>query len=393
MCRRIRITSLLFFSSLITVVSAQEPRYVDPAMDVQNLALARGGGVNGSDGQIIRFRNWSAISPTREIQAGDYTLELPYQLQNFEGLRYTVAGEAHSLEDFMLHNHVGGLLVIKDGSVRLERYGLGNNEDTKWVSFSVSKSVTSLLLGAAIKDGFIESVDERVTDYLPRLKGSAYDQARIRDVLQMASGVQWDETYNDPNSDVGSYPSQNVVDMLQYLGTKEQVASPGEVFNYNTGETDLVGVLVRAAIGNNLATYLSHKIWQPFGMEADANWATHGTGGGERGGCCMNVTLRDYGRIGLFAMNGGVLPDGTRVLPDDWMEQSTAPSRGSAGYGYLWWLNGDGTYRAIGIYGQGIYINPEKQLVIATISAWPRATGREFSQHRNAFFAAVDGMY
>ena len=139
-----------------------------------------------------------------------------------------------------------------------------------------------MLVGAAIRDGFIQSVDEKVTDYLPRLKGSAYDQTRIRDVLQMASGVAWDETYGDSNSDVGSYPSQDVVRMFEYLGAKEQVAEPGEEFNYNTGETDLVGALVRAATGNNLATYLTHKIWNPVGMEADANWATHGEGGSER---------------------------------------------------------------------------------------------------------------
>jgi CubicO group peptidase (beta-lactamase class C family) len=107
----------------------------------------------------------------------------------------------------------------------------------------------------------------------------------------------------------------------------------------------------------------------------------------------MNVTLRDYGRIGLFAMGGGLLPDGTRVLPENWMQQSTTPSPGSAGYGYLWWLIGDGTYRAVGIYGQGIYINPDKNLVVAVISAWPQATGREYSMHRNAVFDTIADRY
>lgn len=387
------VISLLLLIGMSSPLTAQESRWIDPALDLQNLQLARSGDINGGDGQIIRFRNWAALSPTRKIEAGDYTLPLSNQYESFEGFSYEIDGTRFSLEDFMEHNHVGGVLVIKDGTIRLERYGLGNTEDTLWVSFSVSKSVTSLLLGAAIQDGYIGSVDEKITDYLPRLKGSAYDQARIRDVLQMASGVAWDETYGDPNSDVGSYPSQDVIRLFEYLGAKEQVAEPGEVFNYNTGETDLVGALVRAAIGNNLTTYLTHKIWQPFGMEADANWATHGPGGGERGGCCMNVTLRDYGRIGLFAMGGGILPDGARVLPENWMQQSTAPSKGSAGYGYLWWLTGDGAYRAIGIYGQGIYINPDKNLVIAVISAWPRATGNEYSMHRNALFEAIAERY
>ncbi|CAN0498892.1 unnamed protein product, partial [Discosporangium mesarthrocarpum] len=230
----------------------------------------------------------------------------------------------------------------------------------------MSKSVTSMLLGAAIRDGYIRSVDDQVTDYLPLLKNSAYEAASIRDVLQMASGVAWDEDYVDPRSDVLSYPAMDVVQMLEFLGNKPRVAEPGSVFNYNTGETDLVGALVRAAIGNNLADYLEYKIWQPFGMEADAWWATHGPAG-ERGGCCLNMTLRDYGRLGLFALNQGVLPDGTRVLPEDWMAASTQPSPAFSGYGYLWWLSGEQSYDARGIYGQGIHIDPAAKLVIVVL--------------------------
>ena len=266
---------------------------------------------------------------------------------------------------------------------------MGNTEDSLWVSYSMSKSATSMLLGAAIQDGYIASVDDMVTDYLPRLKGSSYDEVSLKDVLQMASGVEWDEDYADPNSDVATYPSGEVIELLRFLGNKERVAEPGDVFNYNTGETDLVGAIVRAAIGNNLASYIENKIWQPFGMESDANWATHGNGG-ERGGCCMNATLRDYGRIGMFAMNGGVLADGTRVVPQGWMQESTTSSKGNAGYGYLWWLLEGPAFQAIGIYGQGIYINPETETVIAVLSAWTTATGREYSAHRAALYRAID---
>jgi len=389
--RRAGVLGLFALGLWISSISAaQELRYVDPAFDIQNLpasgtALSAG----GTDAQIIRFRNWASLYPTREIRAGSYQLELPRNEVDFSDLRYTVADQSFSIDYFMLHNHVGGLLVIKNGSIKLERYGLGNTEDSLWVSYSMSKSATSMLLGAAIQDGYIASVDDKVTDYLPRLKGSSYDEASLKDVLQMASGVEWDEDYGDPNSDVATYPSGEVIELLRFLGNKERVAEPGDVFNYNTGETDLVGAIVRAAIGNNLATYIENKIWQPFGMESDANWATHGNGG-ERGGCCMNATLRDYGRIGMFAMNGGVLIDGTRVVPQGWMQESTTSSKGNAGYGYLWWLLEGPAFQAIGIYGQGIYINPETETVIAVLSAWTTATGREYSAHRAALYRAFD---
>jgi CubicO group peptidase (beta-lactamase class C family) len=147
------------------------------------------------------------------------------------------------------------------------------------------------------------------------------------------------------------------------------VSTPGQVFNYNTAETNLVGTLLRSAIGNNLSTYLSEKIWQPFGMQHDAYWVLSDPGGGEFGGSSLNATLRDYARIGLFALRNGELRNCQRILPDGWMDESIAPSKGYGGYGYLWWLRGDGAYAARGIFGQGIYVNPVENVVIALHSA------------------------
>lgn len=389
----LRFVVMLAFTSLLSSMSvAQGHRYVDPALDRFNLPGDDVASVltDTGDKQIIRFRNWSALYPTREISAGDYTLTLPESLMNFSQFHYEVDGQDYSLDDYLVRNENAGLLVIKDGEIKLERYGMGNTEATRWASFSMSKSVTSLLLGAAIKDGYIASVDDKVTDYLPRLKGSSYDQVSIRNVLQMSSGVAWNEDYTDLNSDVASYPSMDLVKIFQFLGDKERVSNPGETFNYNTGETDLVGAIVRAAIGNNLSAYLEYKIWQPFGMEFDANWATHGDAG-ERAGCCMNATLRDYGRLGLFTLNNGTLPDGTSILPDNWMAESTTPSKGSNGYGYLWWLSGDGTFNARGIFGQAIHINPAENLVVVVLSAWSHAAagGTVSEAHRMALYAAL----
>jgi len=338
--------------------------------------------------QIERFRSPSPMA-SRLIEAGDTALPLPEMPRDFSGLRYEVEGESFSLDDYMSHTQIAGLLVLKDGNILMERYGLGNDEDSVWIAYSMAKSVTSLLYGAAIKDGYLPSLDALVTDYVPALKGSGYDDTNLRQLLQMSSGVQWNEDYADPRSDVGTYPGEDVVRFLNFMSKKPSIAAPGTVFNYSTGETDLAGIVLRAAIGNNLSTYLQHKIWMPV-MESPAYWATHGYGGGERGGCCVFATLRDYGRLAQFILNDGVLPDGTPVLPEGWIDESTAPSPADDGYGYFWWLNRDGTFRASGIYGQGIYFNPENNVAIVVLSAWTAATVRDFAAHRNAAFSAID---
>jgi len=340
-----------------------------------------------SEEQISGYRNIDRIFPTRLIEAGDDPYPLPHNLRDLAAVTYEVDGETFDLQGFLDHNRVVGLLAIKNGEIALEHYGHGNTERSKWVSFSIAKSVVSMLMGAAIRDGYVRSVDDPVSEYLPLLEGTAYDGVTLRHVLRMASGVEWNEDYADPSSDV-STAGGSALDRLRFLGAKPRVAPSGERFNYNTGETHLVGGVVRSAIGNNLSAYLSHKIWQPFGMEFDADWLLIEPGGAEHGGCCISATLRDYGRIGLFAMSGGVLRDGTEVLADGWMEESTVPSPAFDGYGYLWWLRGGGFW-GIGIFGQMIAIDPEERVVIVTHSAWPRAVGREFSQHRSAFVAAL----
>jgi CubicO group peptidase (beta-lactamase class C family) len=293
-----------------------------------------------------------------------------------------------TVDDYVRRQRVGGLLVIHDGDVVYERYGLGNDENTRWISFSVAKSVVAMLIGAAIQDGYIDSVDEPVTAYLPRLADSSYQDTTIRNLLQMASGVAWNEDYADPQSDVAR-ASYETLALYEYLRDKPRAAAPGERFNYNTAETNLAGTLLRAAIGNNLATYLEENIWQPFGMEADAYWQLTEPGGGEFGGCCISATLRDYGRLGLFALGGGVLPDGTRVLPENWMAESTTPSEGFDGYGYFWWLKESGAYEASGIFGQGIYIDPQHDVVIALHSARPDASRDEDWALQDALYEAL----
>jgi CubicO group peptidase (beta-lactamase class C family) len=370
------IKSLLTFVILALVLfspasRAQAPS-IDPAEDSHHFGSMENVLFWTPEQQVAGYRNMDKLVPVRWVRAGGTPLELPERPVDLDAVPIPHEGGNLTVGEYLERQSVAGLLVIRDGAIVYERYRLGNDRDTRWISYSVAKSVVSMLVGAAIRDGYIESVDERVSDYLPRLKGSAYDQARIRDILQMSSGVAWDETYDDPESDINR-ASWNTLALYEYLRNKPRNGAPGETFNYNTAETNLVGNLLRAAIGNNLATYLEEKIWRPFGMEADASWNLTEPGGGEFGGCCINATLRDYARLGLFALDDGRLPDGRRVLPEGWMKASTTPSNGAKYYGYLWWLNADGAFRASGIFGQGIYINPNENLVIALHSARPDA--------------------
>ncbi len=338
--------------------------------------------------QIVGYRAIDDLYPTREIKAGGHPYPLIPAERDFSTFRYRHEGVRRTLDEYMASQRVAGLIAVKDGKVALERYGLGNDEDSRWISFSIAKSVVSLLIGAAIQDGYIESVDDPVVDYLPRLKGGVYDAVTIRHILQMSSGVAWNEDYADPQSDTALAPGGGMA-LIEYMKVLPRVAEPGVKFNYNTGETSIAGAVLRAAIGNNLATYLTHKIWRPFGMESDASWLIDAPGGHEYGGCCINATLRDYARIGLIALNGGVTPLRKRVVPEGWMQDSVAPSPGYDGYGYYWWLFGDGIYGGIGIFGQMIWIDPARNIVIAQHGAWPQATGEALRNHRAAFFAAL----
>lgn len=338
--------------------------------------------------QIIGYRGIDDLFPTREIKRGTYAYPLLPDHRDFSEFRYRHDGNRLSIDDYIRSMNVAGLVAIKNDRILLERYALGNDENSRWISFSVAKSVVSMLIGAALKDGYFNSVDDLIVDYLPQLKGGGYDTITVKNILQMASGVAWNEDYADANSDVAVAPG-GTLPLFGYMRGLPLEATPGEKFNYNTGETNIAGALLRAAIGNNLATYLQRKIWQPFGMESAASWLLEEENGVEFGGCCINATLRDYARIGLFAMRGGVLPNGQTVLPDGWMADSTTSSAGYDGYGYYWWLLGDGVYAALGVFGQIIWIDPSRDIVIVLHSAWPNAGDSTLREHRTAFIEAL----
>ncbi len=270
-----------------------------------------------------------------------------------------------------------GVMVLAGGKVVHEEYGLGMGPTDRWTSFSVAKSFTSTLLGAAVQDGHIASLDDAVTKYIPGLAGSAYEGVTVRQLATMTSGVKWNENYTDPNSDVAQmnrfvveYGPEAIVAQMKALPRE---AEPGAKWVYKTGETNLIGLLVENAVGKPLAEYAKAKIVDPAGFAGDLFWMVDPRGG-NIGGCCLSIRLADYARMGQFALEGGA-----GAVPEGWFAEATdsAVDFGTSGfgYGYQWWTYPEGTYGAQGIFGQGITLFPDKQVVVAYIGNWKDASG------------------
>lgn len=315
-----------------------------------------------------------------EVLKGSKVHELS---QGFPFAAFSAGGEKEkAFEDFLTEQKVAGILILQDGKIRSERYESGHSESNRWSSLSVAKSVTSTLLGVAIKDGYIKSVDDYVTDYIPDLKGSAYDSVTIRHLLTMTTGIRWNENYTDPDSDIAGFSTDSIEPgmnaTVSYMRRLPAEAEPGKKWVYSTGETHLLGVLVSSATHQTLSHYLSSKIWIPYGMEQTATWTLDRTGQ-ELAGCCLQMTLRDFARFGQFVLEGGRI-NGESIVPDDWFKTAThiqVPLWPGGGYGFGWWIIDGNSFEALGIHGQMIHIDPSRQLVIAVNSAWPEAESNE----------------
>lgn len=354
------------------------------------------------DQAVSTFRNIDRLFPTRTVKRGPNVHPLPLSTRPLENVRFSSGGKDYDLYDYLSLNRVCALLVIRDGQIRREIYQAGNTPQTRWMSMSMVKSMTAALIGAAIQDGHIKSIDDPITRYVPQLIGSAYDGVSVRNLLQMASGVQWNETYTDPASDrrhlLEAQIAQQPGGALKVMASLPRAAAPGTRWNYSTGETQVAGALLRAAVGQPVADYLSAKIWAKFGMESDATWWLESPDGLEIGGSGLSATLRDYGRFGLFLIGGG-RAGGDQVLPPEWIKDA-----GSAkivdgkpvDYGYMLWpipnANGavhEGAFEARGIFGQHLYMNPRENVVIVVWSAQSKPTGKPVVVDFDFFGAVV----
>lgn len=318
----------------------------------------------------------SFLAKSNKIEMGEKVRDLP------EGAPLDLPMD---MDAYVEAQNLAGLVILHDGKVRYEQYGLGFKPDERWTSFSVAKSFTSTLVGAAIHDGYIESLDDKVSKYVSGLEGSPYDDVTLTQLLTMTSGVAWNEDYEDPQSDVALFANYEADDdlplIVSYMRTLERAHPPGEKWHYSTGETNLIGILVSEATGKPLATYLSEKVWAPFGMQQNATWLLGGDGI-EMSGCCLQAATRDFARFGQYVLEDGVV-DGIRTVPEGWF--AAASSRyinadrfyETADYGYQWWVDPEPitSFRAGGIFGQGILIDPHRNLVIASNSNWTSALG------------------
>lgn len=357
------------------------------------------------DIQVNTFRNIDRLFPTRVVKHGASVYPLPATDKPLKNVQFKSNGRNYDLYDYVSLDRVSGLLVLKDGKIAYETYQLGNHERTRWMSMSMVKSITATLIGAAIEDGHIQSIDDPLTRYLPQLAGSAYEGVTVRNLLQMASGVKWDETYTNPKSDrrrmLEVQQTQEPGGVLALMSKLPRAAEPGTRFNYSTGETQVAGALLRAAVKVPLAQYLSDRIWARFGMESDATWWLESPDGLEVGGSGLSATLRDYGRFGLFLLGGGKA-GGARILPEWWVADagsSKVVASRTVDYGYMLWLmsNASGTihegaFEARGIFGQHIYVNPKERVVIVVWSALPKPTGRGAVRDEDFFAAAMEAM-
>ena len=343
--------------------------------------------------QRLGYPNIEKLIATGTVRAATTPRRLPAAPAELTGFTYEHDGRRRTLDDFMAETRAVGVIAVADGAVVLERYADGHDADTPWTSFSVTKSVTSLLYGAALRDGHLASLDEPVVRRVPALAGTVYEGVTLRHLLQMTSGVAWRSDLSDRTSntyDLSRLDKEGGVDaLLRYLGALPRAAAPGTKFIYNTADADVAAIALRQAIGRPLSEYLGEKVWQAFGMEHDAHWVRLRGSDVDHGDCCLSMTLRDQARVGLFALAQGSAAAGAEVLPAGWMAESTRPGPDFPGYGYYWWLRRDGGYFASGSFGQHIEVAPRQGVVVAIQSYWPLAYSDELIAHNDTFVAAL----
>ncbi|MEV8389131.1 MULTISPECIES: serine hydrolase [unclassified Streptomyces] len=333
--------------------------------------------------QHQNFCRMAEMLPSRTMAPSSRPSALPEGEPSGLPPTYRFEGTTRSTSAFLSDTDTAALLVLVDGRVRHEHYALTCGPDVPWMSMSVAKSFVSALVGIALDEGHIPSLDAAVSDFVPVRPGSAYDGVCVRDVLRMSSGARWTEDYSDPRSGVFRLvqESESGGSLAEFVATMEREYEPGTVCRYNSADTVVLGLLVSRTTGRGLADYMREKLCEPLGMVSPGHWLVDSRGI-ELAYYGLNLTARDYARLGELYRNGGVW-QGIRVLPARWVTDSVTvgsphcePGRvlggqGPLGYGYQWWIpEGDrGEFSAIGVYNQYVYVDPAGATTIVKLSA------------------------
>jgi CubicO group peptidase (beta-lactamase class C family) len=317
------------------------------------------------------FYNFADIKDHEKFQSRPLSAHTsPFNFQSTSKGKFPKQLMDIPFDKYLEDNNTVAFLIIKNDTIQYEKYFKGYDNESVVPSFSMAKSVTSILIGCAIDEGLIKSVDEPITNYISELKNNGFEKVTIKHLLQMTSGIRFNESYVNPFGDAASfYYGLNLRKEIEKMKLKTE---PGKKFEYASGNTQLLGlVLERSLKEKTITSYLQEKIWTPLEMEYDASWSIDRKKNGlEKTFCCLNARARDFAKIGRLYKNKGNW-NGKQIVSQKWVEESTKldTSEGSANfYQYQWWLptpNED--FMAEGILGQFVYVNPKKDLIIVRL--------------------------
>jgi CubicO group peptidase (beta-lactamase class C family) len=371
------LASLLFLPSALLAYPAPPPDPSVPSSEVPPAVQQVRREMLEAQINALTFQSMDRIFTTRTVPRSGRVWPLP-RADHALDFKYQFQGQEYTPDDFLERTYTNALLVMKDGRIVSEIYRNNSNESTRFIAWSMTKSIVGLLVGCAVRDGLIKSIDDPITRYLPELKGSGYDGATIKNILQMRSGVDYEERYDFGNPGVAARNHelalvQNVIRFADAAKTIKRKHRPGEVWEYKTLDTAVLGWLIERVSGTTLAAFTTQHLWEPLGAEKDAFYIMDGEPGVGRefSGAGFNATLRDFARIGLMMLNEG-RANGRQIIPAEWVRDSVRPAGGPGpGYGYQWWINPDGSYQALGLQGQFIYVDPASRTVVVKLSYFP----------------------
>jgi len=371
--------SLIFTSLLLSsaCLAAPDETALGKAEGYPVCALTKGG--TGPDRCLVGlFSHFDEVYPARKVARGAEVHALRRApAEPPIAYWYQGQGQARSLEAFLDRTRTTGLLILQGDTILVERYLYDRTAQHRFQSQSMAKTVVAMLVGIAVSEGLIKSIDDRAERYVAELRGSPYGETSLRHLLTMSSGMKFQEEYSETddnatlNGKTYRQEGRGGADTVAEFRTREN--PPGTKFHYASADTQVLALALRAAVGKPLAEYLSEKIWQPMGAEADATWLID-AGGYEVGYVGLNCTLRDWGRLGLLLANGGAI-DGRQIVPADWVRAMTTPdaphlrvgsASRSSGYGYQTWLidEKEPYFALLGIRGQAIFVDPKTKLVM-----------------------------